>query len=108
MTACNSRVFLAEEALDLITGEESVAEDERFAGLLDESDDEFEVVGDYMDSTTGETLLSDDFLLPSSASVVLHANGDPNPAEMDSLLNYDLDCLDGNSNTIINNTIYFI
>ena len=49
-------------------------------------------MGDYMDSTTGETLLSDDFLLPSSASVVLRANGDPDPVEIDSLLKNDLDC----------------
>ena len=44
MVGCNLRVFLAEEALDLITGEDSIAEDERFASLLDESDNEFEVV----------------------------------------------------------------
>ena len=64
-------------------------------GISDESDDQFEAVGDYNDSATGETLVSDDLLSPSSASLILHANGDPNAAEMDSLLNHDLDCVDG-------------
>lgn len=59
--ACSLRVFLANEVLDLICTEDSIDANERFAGLLEESDDEFKAVGDYTDLVTGETLISDDF-----------------------------------------------
>ena len=103
MSACSSRVFLANEVLDLISAEDSINENECFTGVLDESDDEFEAVGDYTDSTTGETLISDDLLSPSCARLVLHSNGNPEPAEMDSLLNDDsADCTDGKPSTMVN------
>ena len=101
MLACSLRVFLANEVLDLICTEDSIDENECFTGLLDESDDEFEAMCDYTDSVTGETLISDDFLSPSSASLVLHANGNPDPAEMDSLLNNNSDCIDSKPSMIV-------
>ena len=60
-------------------------------------------MGDYTDLTTGETLISDDFLSPSCTRLVLHSNGNPKPAEMDSLLSNDsADCTDGKPNTMVN------
>ena len=95
--------FLANEALDLISAEDSINENERFTGILDENDNEFEAVGDYTDSTTGETLISDDILSPSCAHLVLHSNGNPESAEMDSLLNNNsADCTDGKPSMMVN------
>ena len=45
----------------MISAEDSIDENEHFTGVLDESDNEFKAVGDYTDSVTGETLISDDF-----------------------------------------------
>ena len=70
MSACSSHVFLANEVIDLISAEDSIDENEHFTGLSDQSDDEFEAVGDYTDLTTGETLISDDFLSPSCTNLV--------------------------------------
>ena len=101
MAGCSSRFFAASDAVDFITADHSIENDERFAGLLDESDDEFQAMGDYIDATTGETLITDDFLSSSGANLILHANGDPDASEMDSLLNYDLDCANGNDKTMV-------
>ena len=54
----------------MISAEDSIDENECFTGLSDQSDDEFKAVGDYTESTAGETLISDDFVSPSCTSLV--------------------------------------
>ena len=95
MAGLSSRIFFADEALDLITAGDSIEEGECFEDIFEGSDDKFKPVSDYINFTTGETLLSDNLLSSSSASLILRVNSDPNAAEMDSLLSYDLDCVDG-------------
>lgn len=53
-------MFLAEEALNIITAEDPTNGEECLAGLSDKSDDEFKPVSDFINSTTAETLPSDD------------------------------------------------
>lgn len=95
MAGCSSSSFSPGEVIELLDASFESDERARLAGLYDESDDEFEAIGDYTDADGTETLLSDEVLSTTGAVAILHACDNPLPSDMNSLLNLDTDLNDG-------------
>lgn len=88
MAGCSSSSFSPDKVIELLN------EMAHSAGLFDESENEFEAVGDYTDAYDTETLLSDELLSTTGVVAILQTRNNPLPSNMNSLLNLDTDLND--------------
>ena len=94
MAGCSSILFSANDVVGFLDSFQN-DEDPRFAGLLDESDDDSDAIGDYTNTDGTQALVSNEMLSLSCMVAVSEANNCPLPSDMDSLLNLDPDMNDG-------------
>ena len=79
----------------LLEGNEQFEEEISDFDRNGECEDKFESVGNFIDASGSQALVADELLLPTSASILALAQGNPDPAERDSLFNPDFDLVDG-------------
>ena len=95
MAASGSRMYGTSKVVALLEDDDRCEAEFGNLDLEGESEDEFEAVGDFLDDSGSQSLVLDERLSPTSVSVLALAQDNPDPTERDSLLNCDLDCVDG-------------
>lgn len=94
MAGTSSRMYDVDEVAALVADDELFEDEIGDLDLHEESEDEFESVGDFVDDSGSQALVADELLSPASASILALAQDNPDPVERDSLLNSDNDLVD--------------
>ena len=94
MAASGLRMYGTGEVVKLLKDDDRFEAEFGDLDLEGESEDKFEAVGDFLDDSGSQSLVPDGLWSPSVRVLAL-AQNNPYPAERDSLLNCDLDCVDG-------------